>query len=494
MRRLRPILLLLGLAACAACFATTARAATGFDGVWTGKIAAPHGETEFGLAFTRTHQGLVVSVHFPEMFLHSANFGAAAIEGETFALAPLDLRLLREGDTLTGTFAPAKLRVTLQRGGTFSEEIPPPSFPAAPAPAWTLDLGAPAWASPAARDGFVYVGTTDGKFHAVRAVDGTAVWSWSGAHPLYGEALVTEDRVYFVDESGDLVCLGRLDGTLQWRTPLRAPGAAQNAAPENPTFNHRAPSPIIDAKGVLYVGAPDGGIHALRAKTGKPLWRHDARAPIYAPLALRGSELIAACFDGSLVVLGTRTRREVARARLGGPLVSAPVVAGDRIVVGARDYLLYAVTASKLAPAWSISYWFSWVESTPRLADGVLYIGGSDLRRVSAIDPATGRRLWATDVRGLSWGSPVVAGDIVYAGTAGQTIAGTVIQHKGGIVALDRTTGSPLWRYECPVVAGADFTGVTGSLVYTDGKIIAAQVNGTLIAFPASPSSSSKKS
>ncbi len=479
---------LLSLAACAALFASVARAAHGFDGVWTGKIAAPHGDTDFGLAFTGTHEGTVVSVHFPEMFLHSANFGPASIDGATFTLAPLDLSLVREGDTLSGTFAPAKLPVTLRRGGTFADEVPPPSFPAAPTPAWSLDLGAPAWASPATRDGVIYAAATDGTLHAVRAADGTALWTWRGPHPLYGEPLVTDDRVYLIDEYSELVCVARLDGKLVWRTPLLAAVVGTSPPPKNPTFNHRAASPVIDAKGAtLYVGTPDGGLHAIRASNGKPLWRHDARAPIHAPLAWLGTELVAACFDGSLFVLNPRTRRESARTRLGGPLASAPAVAGDRIVVGARDYQLHALAAPKLTPAWRISFWFSWVESTPRLADGVLYVGGSDYRRVSAIDPATGRRLWATDVRGLSWGSPLVTPDTVYAGTAGQNLSGTVIQHTGGVVALDRPTGAPRWRYESPLAPNAAFTGVTGSLVHVDGKIIAAQVDGTLIAFPTKP-------
>ncbi|HYD85315.1 MAG TPA: PQQ-binding-like beta-propeller repeat protein, partial [Opitutus sp.] len=425
---------------------------------------------------------------FPEMFLHSANFGVAAIDADIFTLAPLNLTLTRNGDTLTGTFAPGKLPVELHRGGTFSDEIDPPDYPAAPPPAWTRDLGAPAWASPATRDGVVYTGTTDGKFHAVAADTGRPLWTWSGDQPLYGEALITNESVCFLDDANHLVSLARADGTLQWRTPLRDPDAPSDSAippRKNETFNHRAASPIVDPKGTtLYIGANDGGVYAVRATNGRILWRHDARAPIYAPLLLRGNDLIVGCFDGSVFTLNTRRRRESARTKLGGAIVSAPVVAGNRLVIGSRDYLLYGLDAATHAVAWKNSFWFSWVESTPRLVDGLLYIGGSDFRRVSAIDPATGRRKWATDVRGLSWGSPIVAATTVYAGTTGQNIAGTVIQHTGSLVALDRETGAPRWRYLSPVATNTDFVGFTGSLVLAGDHIIGAQVDGTLIAFP----------
>ena len=467
-------------------FATLAAASSPFEGVWTGEIEAPNTRTAFGLAFTTTEKGLLVSVDFPAMFLHSVNFGPADLHGDMFALSPLDLALTRVGDTLTGTFALAKLPVRLHRGGTFPPVPPPSAWPAAPAPVWSHPLGASAWASPVARDGTIYVGTIDGKLHALSAVDGQEVWVWSGPNALYGAALVTDDAVYVVDERCDLIALDRTSGVLVWRTSLYDEKAAGAPPPKNETFNHRATTPIVDEKhGFLYVGSTDGAIYAVRARNGKIAWRHAAPAKIYAPLTLVDDELFAGCFDGTVLGLNRRNQHETLRVRVGGAIVSAPVVTADRIVVGSRDYLLYGLNRANGTPAWRDTYWFSWVESTPRLEDGVLYLGGSDFRRVSALEPASGRTLWATDVLGLTWGTPVVTSGTVFAGTAGQTLAGTVIQHTGAIVALDRATGSPKWRYVSPVPAGADFVGFAGSLVLVEGKIVGASVDGTLIAFPA---------
>lgn len=456
-----------------------------FEGTWLGEIAAPNTRTPLGLAFTPTPKGLFVHLYFPEMFLHGVNFGPAEIHGDTFTLDALNLAVTRDGDTLTGTFAIAKLPVTLHRGGKFDPAPPEPVFPAAPAPAWSHALGAPAWASPIARDGVVYVGTTDGKFHAVRAADGAAVWTWSGPHPLWGEAVAAAELVCFVDEHTELVALDRATGVLRWRVPLHDEKLAGGPPPKNETFNHRAIVPVLDAKrATLYAGSTDGGLYAVRADTGKILWRHAAPAKIYAPVTLQGDTILAAAFDGTVFALDRRSRKETLRAKVGGPVVSAPVVVGDRIVVGARDYLLYGLDRATGAIVWRDSYWFSWVESSARVADGTVYIGGSDFRRVSALDPATGRTLWATDVRGLTWGSPVVTADTVFAGAAGQNIEGTVIQHTGGIVALARATGAVKWRYTPTAPAGADFTGFAGSLVSVEGKIVGAGVDGTLLAFP----------
>lgn len=486
MRRFRlPLAILLPLAG----LALPARAATppapapaAFEGAWIGEIVAPNTRTPFGLAFTPTPQGLLVSVQMPEMFLHSVNFGPADIRDGTFTLAPLHLRVSLRDDTLVGTFAPARMPVKLRRGESFPPAPPEPDYPAAPAPRWTRSLGAPAWASPVVQAGVIYAPVTDGKLHAVRAADGAELWTWTGPHPLYGEPLVTETAVYVVDNRCDLVALSRTQGALLWRSPLHDETFAPRPAAD-PTFNHRTATPVTDNRGTLYVGSTDGGLYAVRLSTGKTLWRHPAKAPIYAPVALHRDEVIAATFDGSVFALNRRSRREIRRTQVGGAIVSAPVIASERIVVGARDYQLYTL-ARNGAVIWRNPYWFSWVESTPRVVDDVIYIGGSDYRRVSALDLATGNARWATDVRGLSWGSPLVTGDTVFAGTAGQTLDGTVIKHTGGILALDRATGAVRWHHRSTPAPGAAFTGFAGSLALAGDLVIGASVDGTLVALP----------
>jgi len=200
-------------------------------------------------------------------------------------------------------------------------------------------------------------------------------------------------------------------------------------------------------------------------------------------VALDGDKLIAGCHDGSVLVLNRRDGVELARTKLGGPIASAPVVAGDMLIVGCRDYLLYGLRRSDLRIVWRNSYWFSWVESVPRLVDGLLYIGGSDYRRISALDPATGKARWVTDVFGITWGTPVVTADTVFAGTSAQVPA--AIAHSGGITALDRRTGAVKWRRVTPLPAGAERAGYLGSLVFANDKLIGAGFDGVLVAYPA---------
>lgn len=451
-----------------------------FTGTWTGTITAPNARAKLGFAFAKSPNGYTAKLDMPDMFLHDVDIGPAEIDGDTFTFEPLGIRLTLAGDKLTGTFAIAKLPVELTRGGELSRAPESPSFPNGPDPVWTRDLHAQVWASPVEHDGHVYVGAVDGRFHAVRATDGVEAWTWSGKSAIYGDARVEHDALYFVDDADELVALGLEGGELRWRFALRDPSSS--AQPVNETFNHRTATPVV-ADGVVYVGSTDGGIYAIDAAKGSKLWRHDATARIHAGLALTEHELIAGCYDGTILRLDRRSLREKSRRKLLGPIASTPLVAGGKVIVGCRDYMLYALDLATNEISWRDSYWFSWVESVPRFVDGTLYIGGSDYRRVSAIDPASGRMQWSTDVRGLTWGTPIVTATTVFAGTSAQREA--IIEHEGGIVALDRKSGAVKWRRVDPLATGNERAGYIGSLALAGERVIGATFGGVLAAFPA---------
>lgn len=460
------------------------------EGIWTGAIKAPQGTVaEIGFEFFRTKGGpLIFKMNFPAMFIYAVTFGISVETDHqgNYAITPaFNLKLHLEGTRLTGTCAPGELPLELKRGGKFAPPPPAPRTPVAPAPEWVQDLGAPTWAPPVVHREMVYVGTSDGKFHAVRAGDGAAVWTWTGPNPIDGRAVATDESVYFIDSKVILVALNRSDGALRWLSPLHDERIAGKPAPDNPTFNHRVAIPLrLD--GVIYAGSSDGGLYAIDATTGAKLWRHDAKAPIFSGIGLLGTDtLMFGTMDGSVVLLDRRTQVETLRVKTGGGVVTTPVVTAGTLIVGSRDYLLYGFRVSDGALAWKHAYWFSWIESTPGVRDGLIYIGASDYSRVTALDPATGLARWATAVHGMNWGSPLVTADRVFAGTAAQNIPGTAIHHTGGIVALDRATGAVLWQLVTPEPPVDSFGGYAGTLALAGDRVIAAGFDGKLIALPA---------
>ncbi|MBI2510779.1 MAG: PQQ-binding-like beta-propeller repeat protein [Opitutae bacterium] len=460
------------------------------EGRWTGTITAPQGTVEeFGLEFFRSKKGtLIFRLNSPAMFTYAHPFGipVEADGAGRYRIEPnFAIDLTRAGDELTGTFGAGKLPLALHRGGEWSTKPPAPHHPPAPAPLWTHPLGAPTWAPPVVHGDAIYIGASDGKFHAVRASDGAALWTYAGTARIDGRAVVTDESIYFIDGKINLVALARADGTLRWSTPLHDEQLAGKPAPDNPTFNRRAAFPLwLD--GVLYCGSSDGGLYAVDATTGKKLWRHDARAAIFSGIGRHGADLLTfGTMDGSVVILDRRTQKETFRAQTGGGVVTVPLVVGDKVIAGSRDYMLYGFNLADGSVAWRYSYWFSWIESTPVLRDGVLYVGASDYSRVTTLDPASGKEKWSTKVHGMNWGSPLVTDDAVFTGTVAQHMAGTVIAHRGSIAALDRRTGAFKWRLVAPEGVEGSFTGYAGTLALAGDKIIAAGFDGNLIALPA---------
>ncbi len=468
---------------------TASPAVDPLEGKWSGTITASQGEAaDIGFEFRRESSGqLGFKFYFPAMFTNGASLGipVESTGPADYAITPaFGIVLHRDGDTLTGTFSTGKLPLNLRRDATLPAPLVRPNAPPAPAPLWRYALGTGTWAPPVADGGIIYVGGGDGRFHAVRAADGTAAWTWPGTNPIDGCAVVGADTVYFLDTRFNLVALDRRSGALRWRVPLHNEFYAGRSAPNNPTFNHRAATPLLH-DGVLYVGSSDGGVYALDPASGAKLWRHDAGAPVYSGIGLRDADtLMFGTMDGSVVLLDRGTRTEKLRVKTGGGVVTTPVIAANRLIVGSRDYQLYAFNLDDGSVAWRFSYWFSWIESTPVLRDGLLYVGGSDYARVTAIDPATGHTHWGTIVCGMDWGTPLVTDRFVFTGTANQNVPGTLIDHAAGLVKLDRTTGAILWRLEQPKAATGQFAGYAGSLALAGDKVIAAGFDGWLVAYP----------
>jgi outer membrane protein assembly factor BamB len=205
-------------------------------------------------------------------------------------------------------------------------------------------------------------------------------------------------------------------------------------------------------------------------------------AKVVAPAAIDGERVLAGAMDGTLVSLARSDGKVIWHRKLPAAIASAPVVAQSLDYVGSRDYLLHAFDAATGAEPWRQHYWASWVESTPRVVDGVIYIGSSDLRVVRAYEASSGQPLWTTDVHGSVWGSPWVTRDAVYAGAIGAK--DYPIEHHPSIVALDRKTGAVRWRRAETAPPDAELPGHAGGVVVVGDLLIAGGTDGTLVALP----------
>ncbi len=454
------------------------------EGLWLGTASTERETIEVGLEFRRDAQG-VLRILLTQPVANY--FGLAAQEpvrreGDTVVVDELALSLRLQGDRLEGTYPGPNSKATFTRADRLPSAAPIPDVPAGPEPVWQTRLNGQIFASPAVFDGKVYIGTTGGVFNAVDGRSGKILWSFAAGRPMLGTALVTADAVFFVCDNGYLFKLRRDDGKEVWRYDLGDSRVSRVLGhPEVFDWDWHGPKPAR-ADGVVYVGSGDGGFHAVDEVKGERRWRFESGGKVRGGAAIAGNRVVFGSADHFVYALDRATGRELWKHDTGAEVEDQPLIAGERVFIGNRGGGLYALSLATGERLWKTFFWGSWMESTPVLADGVLYVGSSDLRRVSALAPENGRVLWRTDVYGWTFGTPLLVGDRIFAGAAGG--APYFIPHVASFSMLDRKTGRLLRRFPLPEVPGAHQWGFAGSPVLAGDLVVVSTIQGGLMAFP----------
>ena len=479
------LLLTLAAVLVAAWFAGAAQAAGDpLAGKWFGTIGSDKERVDAGLEFLPNADGTYgVRLTQPVGNYWAVDAGGTATrDGDRVAYAPLKLELTLAGDTLAGHFPGPNSVAELHRVDALPNEPPMPDVPVGPAPRWETRLNGQVFASPVVADGVVYIGSTGGVLNAVDAATGALKWTFATGAPIHGDALVAGDAVYVASDRA-LHKIARSDGKPQWQYSLGDPAPRVLPHPSVYDWDWQGAAPVL-ADGLVFVGAGDGRFHAIDAATGAVRWTFATKGRIRNAAAIDGDRVVVGSADHFVYALDRRTGAQRWRFDTTAEIDATPLVHAGKVYAGNRGPGLYALDAATGAQAWRLYFWGSWVESTPVVADGTLYIGASDLRRVSAIDPASGRVLWRTDVYGWTWGTPLVLADRVIFGAAGGTPY--FLRHQASLGALDRATGRMLWRTPLPDTGGHQW-GIAGSPARAGDVVVVATISGSLLAYPLAP-------
>jgi len=464
--------------------------ASDFTGTWAGSITHDGRTTAYALELLPAGEGTVkVKLNIPAIHVRHQEIGERAllVEGNQVKLgASTVFTWDAAAGTLTGVIpeglAPIyKLPVVLRRVAVFE----PPARPeiAAPLakPAWTYDAGVALWPGATYANGLVYVGAEDGRLIALDARSGQERWTFRTGARIRARAAVSGDAADVVSDDGFLYRLDAATGAERWRARLSEAPVVRLPFDDPSSRFDRFGSEAAVAGDRVYVGTNDGRVVALLAATGARVWEFAGAESVLAAPAVAGGRVYFGGYDGNVYALDAATGTLRWKRATGKPVVSTPAVFGDRVVVGSRSYDLLGLDANTGEVAWKHYLWFSWVESSPALRDGVVYVGSSDAAIVAAHDARSGRQLWAADVFGWAWGQPAVTGARVYLGTCG--MGDYLAPHRGGVVAMDRATGRPVWRF-APDTTDAKTYGFPGSPAVGAGLVYFTDLGGRVYAFP----------
>lgn len=248
--------------------------------------------------------------------------------------------------------------------------------------------------------------------------------------------------------------------------------------------NSIATAPAI-ADAIAYTGNTAGQLAAIDVYNGAPLWaKNITSATIGGSPAVDPSKgrVFAGADNGSLYARKTASGNKAWTTRLAGTAgnVSAPVYGSGEVYATSSTGTVEAVSESGGVKKWARLLGTA-ITAAPSLdsSGGRLIVAESGGKgRVLALNPATGKTIWAFTTGGAVAAPAVISGGVVYVGSADKSV-----------YALSVKTGKMIWSHQTggaiaatPVITNQGTPG--GEL-----EVLAGSSNGTLYALKASDGS-----
>ncbi len=318
---------------------------------------------------------------------------------------------------------------------------------------WAFSTGGPIVASPVIADGIVYIGSLTGHMHAIDQQSGQEKWKFKSSRPIASSAAIVDGALYFVSSAGSLVALDITTGLPKWVYAVEHerkfeakglhgyPSAAQTIPDAWDVYTS---SPAV-ADGKVFFGAGDGNVYAVNAATGILQWKFTTGDVVHASPAVANGTVFIGSFDGNFYAIDAESGvrkwafkggTDPAYHNQVGFQSSAAVVDGT-VYVGCRDAHVYALDAATGRKKWDYPTSKSWVNSTPAVRDGIVYVGTSDTARFMALDARSGRLRWVFDAKAYIFSSAALAGDLALIGS-----------HNGKLYAVNARTGALVWEFQ----------------------------------------------
>ncbi len=222
-------------------------------------------------------------------------------------------------------------------------------------------------------------------------------------------------------------------------------------------------TPVVD-RGVVYVGAYDHNLYAVRADQGKFLWKYATGDGIASSPSAYKDYVFVGSSDGSLYAVQASDGRLGWQFETGGPIYSSPKADFDHVFFGSDDGYLYALNASSGRKVWQANA-HGTVRSSPRIADDRIFFG-TEGGYVFCLD-LSGKVKWQFQAKRSITSTPALAEDMIIVGSMDSTV-----------YAVDAGSGWALWRFRTrrPIVSSPAVNDNTVFVGSSDGHLYAIDI------------------
>lgn len=313
---------------------------------------------------------------------------------------------------------------------------------------------------------------------------------------------------------GEVRAVDPVSGAERWHFPNSVKTEKSSKRVSRPVKGTFYAAPVFD-RDRTYLVSYEGHLARIdRAQgsneIGNP-WTVELRENVVATPVLSGGRLYVPTEAGEVIVVNTENGAVVSRFRIKlGRVWGSPLVSGEHLIVSDFDRkTTSAIRLSDGQAAWSTGEAGASVSDVVAAGQNVL-IGSLD-SSLYALDAVGGGRRWQFKADGWVTGAPLVAGEVIYAGTMGGSVYaltldgqqrwrftldgakpefratpalvnGTlvVVSRRGIVIGLDPATGQQRWRSEIADVR------LDASPLAVDGSVFLATTKHALIRVDAS--------
>jgi eukaryotic-like serine/threonine-protein kinase len=355
---------------------------------------------------------------------------------------------------------------------------------------WSFQTDGAIWGAPSVSKGAVYVGSDDGNLYAVDAQNGSLRWIFPTQGIIRSRPSLAGQLVYISSDDGHLYAIDADRGAMVWRADIGnlLPRAAReklgtDTAPTG--WDDMQSSPVVGDDQV-FVGSLDGKVYALDAATGGVRWTFQTGQKIRATPTVKAGIVYIGSWDGRTYALDVRTGALIWSTSLGGQVQTTALVTDDIVYAASRKASVVALNAQTGDLIYEFDYGKNmWVESSPVLQNGIVYIGSAGNKWIVGLEGRTGEVVTSFFSQTYFMSTPAVDGDILI-------IGGVAFRHEGegGLFVFKLVDGSfadhsqPHWYLpvEDSLEKEGNWSGVMSSPVVKDHALYFGGLDGKLYA------------
>jgi outer membrane protein assembly factor BamB len=362
------------------------------------------------------------------------------------------------------------------RTGVLTPGEAPAMWPTELKKGWSVEVGE-GYSSPVSAEGRVFVHARRDPDEVVVAIDsatGATAWQQKYAAPMqknpyakqmakgpYSTPLLSDGRLYTLGTTAIVSAWNASTGALLWRKDF------SSRIDTSKLFCGTAMSPLRTTSGIIvHVGDDRGGsLVALDPATGKEKWTTEVRGPGYASpieLTIAGVPQIVTMTTRSVMGVDTSAGTVLWEYPFDDEWnenIVTPIAVPSGVIVSGVRQGTRRLTVAKAGSSWTATQaWHTpdvaMYMSSPVLTRGTLF-GHSSKRKGQfvAMDPESGKILWATEGRNAASAAVVAAGNhLVFLTTDSQMIIAPVDPAAFHEVRRYTVATSPI--YAQPIVFG----------------------------------------